>query len=89
MLQSLWDLAVMFEDHGYLAVGYHREVYLDHDPDDAGRVVTELQVGVTLTAGRGACPAPPAAAGRCSGQRQAAGLPHLREEAVGGSRGWC
>jgi effector-binding domain-containing protein len=62
--QSLWDLAGWIEDHGYLAVGYHREVYLDHDPDDAGRVVTELQVGVRPTAGRGACSARSAGPGR-------------------------
>jgi effector-binding domain-containing protein len=62
--QSLWDLAGWIEDHGYLPVGYHREVYLGQDPDDAGRGVTELQVGVTLTAGRGACPARSAGPGR-------------------------
>jgi effector-binding domain-containing protein len=46
--QSLWNLAGWIEDHGYRPVGYHREVYLDYDPDDAGQGVTELQVGVTL-----------------------------------------
>ena len=62
--QSLWDLAGWIEDHGYLPVGYHREVYLGHDPDDAGRGVTELQAGVTPTAGRGACSARSAGPGR-------------------------
>jgi effector-binding domain-containing protein len=62
--QSLWDLAGWIEDHGYLPAGYHREVYLGHDPGEAGRSVTELQVGVTPTAGRGACSARSAAPGR-------------------------
>jgi effector-binding domain-containing protein len=62
--RSLWDLAGWIEDHGYRPVGYHREVYLGCDPDDAGRGVTELQVGVILTAGRDACSTRSAAPGR-------------------------
>ena len=44
--QSLWTLAGWIEDHGYRAVGYHREVYLDGPPDGAGHGVTELQAAV-------------------------------------------
>ena len=45
--QSLWTLAGWIEDHGYRAVGYHREVYLDGPPDGVGYGVTELQTAVT------------------------------------------
>ena len=44
--QSLWTLAGWIEDHGYRAVGYHREVYLDGPPDGAGYGVTEVQAAV-------------------------------------------
>lgn len=46
VMQSLWTLAGWIEDHGYVAVGYHREVYVDYQPDGAGYGVTELQVTV-------------------------------------------
>jgi hypothetical protein len=61
----LKDVAsVRVADHGYRPVGYHREVYLGSDPDDGGRGVTGLQVGVILTAGRDACSTRSAAPGR-------------------------
>ena len=53
--RSLWILAGWIEDNGYLPVGYHREVYLEHgpdkaSPDEAGHAVTELQVTVAREA---------------------------------------
>jgi effector-binding domain-containing protein len=41
VIESLWHLASWIEAAGYLATGYHREVYAAHDPG-----VAELQVGV-------------------------------------------
>jgi effector-binding domain-containing protein len=39
--EGLWHLAGWIEAAGYLAAGYHREVYPAHDPG-----LTELQVAV-------------------------------------------
>jgi DNA-binding transcriptional MerR regulator len=46
VMYSLQTLARWIQDHGYRPVGYHREVYLDYDPDKADQGVTELQVEI-------------------------------------------
>lgn len=46
VMASLATLATWIENHGYRPVGYHREVYLDYDPERAAEGVTELQVEV-------------------------------------------
>jgi DNA-binding transcriptional MerR regulator/effector-binding domain-containing protein len=46
VMQSLETLARWIEDNGYRPSGYHREVYLDFHPDNAGQGVTELQVAL-------------------------------------------
>jgi effector-binding domain-containing protein len=53
--RGLWILAGWIEDNGYRPVGYHREIYLDYDPDEAGQGVTELQVPVVKDSDRDAC----------------------------------
>jgi effector-binding domain-containing protein len=47
VIRSLWLLAGWIEDNGYSAVGYHREVYLSRHPIQDGKLLAELQVGVT------------------------------------------
>jgi DNA-binding transcriptional MerR regulator/effector-binding domain-containing protein len=46
VMASLATLATWIEQNGYQPVGYHREVYLDYDPERAAEGVTELQVEV-------------------------------------------
>ncbi len=46
VLHSLQVLAHWIEDNGYRPLGYHREVYLDYDPDKPEAGVTELQIPV-------------------------------------------
>ncbi len=47
VIQSLLAVAGWIEDNGYRPAGWHREVYLEYDPDSPGCGVTELQVPVT------------------------------------------
>lgn len=47
VMPSLHRLADWIEDNGYQPLGYHREVYLDYDPENAAEGVTELQIAVT------------------------------------------
>jgi effector-binding domain-containing protein len=46
VMPSLAQLADWIEDNGYRPLGYHREVYLDYDPDNTAEGVTELQIAV-------------------------------------------
>ena len=45
-MRSEQVLAQWIEDNGYRPLGYHREVYLDYDPENAEQCVTELQIAV-------------------------------------------
>jgi len=46
VMRSEQVLAQWIEDNGYRPLGYHREVYLDYDPENAEQGVTELQIAV-------------------------------------------
>ena len=46
VMPSLHGMAEWIEQNGYRPVGYHREVYLDYDPEKADQGVTELQVEI-------------------------------------------
>jgi DNA-binding transcriptional MerR regulator len=46
VMPSLAELADWIEDNGYRPLGYHREVYLDYDPNNTAEGVTELQIAV-------------------------------------------
>jgi len=46
VMPSLAQLADWIEDNGYQPLGYHREVYLDYDPERAEEGVTELQIAI-------------------------------------------
>jgi DNA-binding transcriptional MerR regulator len=46
VMQSLQSLARWIEDNGYRPVGYHREVYLDYQPDNTSQGITEIQIAV-------------------------------------------